>query len=293
MGEKKRIYILGGILIVVILIIPIMINKLLSIENGFIASVFSKNEWFVFWATYITGVFAVLVGFGAILASNKNSELAILQQTKLMQKQEVDRIVSEIMNEVKSQISLFNVPDLCYSIEVFDEGQMFGLKEHILKLRSALYERQIGWNYVKAQYLESSKMAGVTQLYDVCWRDTVSGLNDFLTLQLNILRKVEEVRNWVSQIGTYDKLILNLNQMMNFPQQNSAEELFTEAEVYAREKKDAEKKRDEGNQYIANTMNIYREKEMRLADLQEKLYKASMSFVGELQKVFSFNEERK
>lgn len=111
-----------------------MINKLLSIENGFISSVFSKNEWFVFWTTYITGVFAVLVGFGAILASNKNSELAILQQTKLMQKQEVDRIVSEIINEVKSQISLFNVPDLCYSIEVFDEGQLFGLKEHILKL---------------------------------------------------------------------------------------------------------------------------------------------------------------
>lgn len=136
-------------------------------------------------------------------------------------------------------------------------------------------------------------MGGVTQLYDACWRDTVSGLNDFLTLQLNLLRKVEEVRNWVSQIGTYDKLILNNNQMVNYPQQNRAEALFAEAEVYAREKKDAEKKRDEGNLYIANMMIIYREKETRLEDLQEKLYKASMSFMGELKKGFSIKEERK
>lgn len=281
--NMRQILVFFAIAIVAIAGIPLILNWVLSSNCGFISTGFQSADWLSFWATYLTGLFAIIVGYCAITSSNKNSEAAILQQTNLMKKQETDRITAEIMDEIKKQIMLFNVPDLCYPIEAFDEGKMFGLKEHIQKVRAALYESQIGWNFTKTQYLDSSSLCGVTQMYDVCWQRTVMNLNELLSLQMDFLRKVEEVRNFISQIGGYEKMISLLNEKIKLSQKQDSS-ILEEIDSYTKMKCNAEQKRDAGNQCISDTVKAFHEKVHSLEKLQNELFVASTAFLSELKK---------
>ena len=44
----------------------------------------SNDSWLNFWGSYSSGIFAVVVGYLAIIYSNRNNEKAILQQEKLL-----------------------------------------------------------------------------------------------------------------------------------------------------------------------------------------------------------------
>lgn len=107
--NKKDYLVIVGILLGT-LSIAFLINWLLSID-GFIPSSFSKNEWFGFWTTYSTGVFALIVGYLAISFGNKNSERALQQQNRLLVRQYSDKIKEEIAGEIKAHNRLFNVFD--------------------------------------------------------------------------------------------------------------------------------------------------------------------------------------
>lgn len=44
----------------------------------------SNDSWLNFWRSHSSGIFAVVVGYLAIIYSNRNSEKAIMQQDKLL-----------------------------------------------------------------------------------------------------------------------------------------------------------------------------------------------------------------
>ena len=85
------------------MIIALLINFLLSID-GFIASDFSRHEWFSFWTTYTTGVFALIVGYLAISYGNRNSERALQQQNILLLRQESDKIKAEYTHRITMHV---------------------------------------------------------------------------------------------------------------------------------------------------------------------------------------------
>lgn len=93
-------------------IIAYLLNVIFS-ADGFIPSSFSKSEWFSFWTTYLTGIFALIIGYLAISFANKNSEKALNQQTFLLLKQENDQIKTEIREVIKAQYEIFNVLKHC------------------------------------------------------------------------------------------------------------------------------------------------------------------------------------
>ncbi|MCQ2220458.1 MAG: hypothetical protein MJZ12_03640, partial [Prevotella sp.] len=97
---EKKDYKVIALILVGTMIIALLINFLLSID-GFIASDFSRHEWFSFWTTYTTGVFALIVGYLAISYGNRNSERALQQQNILLLRQESDKIKEEILEEIK------------------------------------------------------------------------------------------------------------------------------------------------------------------------------------------------
>ena len=78
---SKQIFQISGIAIAFI------INMLLTYGN-IIKTNLSNDSWLNFWGSYSSGIFAVVVGYLAIIYSNRNNEKAILQQEKLLIRQQ-------------------------------------------------------------------------------------------------------------------------------------------------------------------------------------------------------------
>ena len=83
---KKDLYVVLGIIISGIAI-AFIINTLLAYGNV-IKTNLSNDSWLNFGGSYSSGIFAVVVGYLAIIYSNRNSEKAILQQEKLLIRQQ-------------------------------------------------------------------------------------------------------------------------------------------------------------------------------------------------------------
>ena len=54
----------------------------------------SNDSWLNFWGSYSSGIFAVVVGYLAIIYSNRNNEKAILQQEKLLIRAQLHKSVA-------------------------------------------------------------------------------------------------------------------------------------------------------------------------------------------------------
>ena len=80
---KKDIIIVTTIFVVGILI-AYGLNIALTYGNLIETSI-SKETWLNFWGSYCGGLFAIIIGFLAIVHSNRNSEKAINQQYMLLQ----------------------------------------------------------------------------------------------------------------------------------------------------------------------------------------------------------------
>ena len=63
--------------------IAFIINTMLTYGNV-IKTNLSNDSWLNFWGSYSSGIFAVVVGYLAIIYSNRNSEKVIMQQDKLL-----------------------------------------------------------------------------------------------------------------------------------------------------------------------------------------------------------------
>ena len=105
--KKKDLYAVCGIIVSGITI-AFIINMLLTYGN-IIKTNLSNDSWLNFWGSYSSGIFAVVVGYLAIIYSNRNNEKAILQQEKLLIRQQNIKKLDEYNNCLKNNLALLNI----------------------------------------------------------------------------------------------------------------------------------------------------------------------------------------
>jgi hypothetical protein len=93
--KKKEIIVVFAIIIVG-LIIAFILNYALT-YGRMIETIISKDAWLNFWGSYCGGLFAVAVGYLAIIHSNRNNEKAINQQYVLLKHQQNEKNLMNII----------------------------------------------------------------------------------------------------------------------------------------------------------------------------------------------------
>lgn len=102
--KKKNLYAVWGIIVSGITI-AFIINMLLTYGN-IIKTNLSNDSWLNFLGSYSSGIFAVVVGYLAIIYSNRNNEKAIQQQEKLLIRQQNIKKLDEYNNCLKNNIAV-------------------------------------------------------------------------------------------------------------------------------------------------------------------------------------------
>ncbi|WP_233570114.1 hypothetical protein [Parabacteroides sp. AF19-14] len=100
---KKDLYVVLGIIISGIAI-AFIINTMLTYGNV-IKTNLSNDSWLNFWGSYSSGIFAVVVGYLAIIYSN-------MQQDKLLIHQQNIKKLDEYNNCLKNNLALLNIVDV-------------------------------------------------------------------------------------------------------------------------------------------------------------------------------------
>lgn len=278
--NKKDYLVIVGILLGT-LSIAFLINWLLSID-GFIPSAFSKNEWFGFWTTYSTGVFALIVGYLAISFGNKNSERALQQQNLLLIRQYSDKIKEEIAGEIKAHNRLFNVFDHSVTFVAMDHNNIPGMNERVIKDRAALKERCIDWSFMKQMYLSSPYLNDIVDEYDKCWNESVEVLDNYLRLQIDLLSKVQECDRTLRMKGIYDELYRLHTQQLESPNRNDYDTLKSEMEEAYKGREQQKSILATCNKEIEELVSQLRKLLNGVVDAQNSLATASVCFLSKL-----------
>ncbi len=207
---KKDLYIIIGIIVVTSLTAYVL-NILLSIE-GFIPTEFERSQWLSFWATYLTGIFALKIGYLAISFANKNSEKALQQQTKVLRLQENGRIKGEILCRIKKQYELFNVLEYCSAIYNCDQEDNSAQLQRLVDDRARLHKECNTWCLFVPLYLQSPKLAPFVNEYQRCWSESTDILDEFLKLQIRFLQKAHIQDRAILSRGIYDQVFTIIDQ---------------------------------------------------------------------------------
>ena len=108
---KKRDWVIIGCIIVGGIVIACLINWSLT-YGSWIKTNLSIDSRLSFWGSYCGGIFAAIVGYLAIIYSNRNSEKAIHQQEKQLIHQRIVKKLDEYNDCLKNNLELLNIVDI-------------------------------------------------------------------------------------------------------------------------------------------------------------------------------------
>lgn len=265
---KKKDFIVVLIIVVVAAGIAALLNWVLSIK-GFIPTIFSSSEWLLFWATYLTGIFALIVGYLAISFGNRNSEKALNQQTKLLAKQQNDQIKSEILNLVKQQYLSFNVLNHCSLLLAADYDDIPGMIKQLVDDRARVHNQYDTWNFFVQLNLQSSVLAYDVNGYQKCLGESMACLDTYLKLQIECLQKIREVDNDKKAKEICDQILVRLNDEI-------------EINKYKVERDKQLKIEDCVNEKIKVLLSKIYKVQQSLIEAQGKMEKASIAFLNKV-----------
>ena len=167
---KKDLYVVLGIIISGIAI-AFIINTML-IYGNVIKTNLSNDSWLNFWGSYSSGIFAVVVGYLAIIYSNINSEKAIMQQDKLLIHQQNIKKLDEYNNCLKNNLALLNIVDVMGITVGLDHQNISLSKSEICQMKGRILEKT----------------------YEECWIKARIGLSDLLDQKLSFIERVNQNR---------------------------------------------------------------------------------------------------
>lgn len=271
--DKKDWYVIVGI-IVVTSITALLLNLLLS-TNGFIPTIFENSQWLSFWATYLTGIFALIIGYLAISFANKNSEKALQQQTEVLRQQESGRIKGEILCRIKKQNELFNVLEYCSSIYCCDQRDNSELLQRLIDDRARLHKECNTWCLFVPLYLQSPKLADWVGEYQRCWGESTDILDEFLELQIQFLQKVKVQDRAILSKGLYDQIIPKINHGSNTQSEATSFDINKYKKEHQEQKELEDETRDEIIKIIAQMSVVLNS----LLKAQDNLEHASVLFL--------------
>lgn len=188
---KKDLYVVLGIIISGIAI-AFIINTMLTYGNVIKTSL-SNDSWLNFWGSYSSGIFAVVVGYLAIIYSNRNSEKAILQQEKLLIRQQNIKKLDDYNNCLKNNLALLNIVDVMGITVGLDHQNISLSKSEICQIKGRIYATDLQYRYVFEVDVQRQK-TNLEKTYEECWIKARIGLSDLLDQELSFIERVNQNR---------------------------------------------------------------------------------------------------
>ena len=186
---KKDIIIVTTIFVVGILI-AYGLNIALTYGNLIETSI-SKETWLNFWGSYCGGLFAIIIGFLAIVYSNRNSEKAINQQYMLLQQQHKEKRLDEYNKCLRNNLELMNAVDVVGITVAIDHDHLSTSKAEIVKKKSLIFSYDLQYRYVFEVDSNNNKTE-IEEKYNNCWIEAHSLLSNLLDVQLNFIVRISQ-----------------------------------------------------------------------------------------------------
>ena len=186
---KKDIIIVTTIFVVGILI-AYGLNIALTYGNLIETSI-SKETWLNFWGSYCGGLFAIIIGFLAIVHSNRNSEKAINQQYMLLQQQHKEKRLDEYNKCLRNNLELMNAVDIVGITVAIDHDHLSTSKAEIVKKKSLIFSYDLQYRYVFEVDSNNNKTE-IEEKYNNCWIEAHSLLSNLLDVQLNFIVRISQ-----------------------------------------------------------------------------------------------------
>lgn len=186
---KKDIIIVTTIFVVGILI-AYGLNIALTYGNLIETSI-SKETWLNFWGSYCGGLFAIIIGFLAIVHSNRNSEKAINQQYMLLQQQHKEKRLDEYNKCLRNNLELMNAVDVVGINVAIDYDHLSTSKAEIVKKKSLIFSYDLQYRYVFEVDSNNNKTE-IEEKYNNCWIEAHSLLSNLLDVQLNFIVRISQ-----------------------------------------------------------------------------------------------------
>ncbi|MBE6293964.1 MAG: hypothetical protein E7090_04710 [Bacteroidales bacterium] len=184
---KKDIIIVTTIFVVGILI-AYGLNIALTYGNLIETSI-SKETWLNFWGSYCGGLFAIIIGFLAIVHSNRNSEKAINQQYMLLQQRHKEKRLDEYNKCLRNNLELMNAVDVVGITVAIDHGLLSTSKAEIVKKKSLIFSYDLQYRFVFEVDSNNNKTE-IEEKYNNCWIEAHSLLSNLLDVQLNFIVRI-------------------------------------------------------------------------------------------------------
>jgi len=184
---KKDIIIVTTIFVVGILI-AYGLNIALTYGNLIETSI-SKETWLNFWGSYCGGLFAIIIGFLAIVHSNRNSEKAINQQYMLLQQRHKEKRLDEYNKCLRNNLELMNAVDVVGITVAIDHDHLSTSKAEIVKKKSLIFSYDLQYRFVFEVDSNNNKTE-IEEKYNNCWIEAHSLLSNLLDVQLNFIVRI-------------------------------------------------------------------------------------------------------
>ena len=186
----KKDIIIVTIIFVVGILIAYGLNIALTYGNLIETSI-SKETWLNFWGSYCGGLFAIIIGFLAIVHSNRNSEKAINQQYMLLQQQHKEKRLDEYNKCLRNNLELMNAVDVVGITVAIDHDHLSTSKAEIVKKKSLIFSYDLQYRYVFEVDSNNNKTE-IEEKYNNCWIEAHSLLSNLLDVQLNFIVRISQ-----------------------------------------------------------------------------------------------------
>lgn len=186
----KKDIIIVTIIFVVGILIAYGLNIALTYGNLIETSI-SKETWLNFWGSYCGGLFAIIIGFLAIVHSNRNSEKAINQQYMLLQQQRKEKRLDEYNKCLRNNLELMNAVDVVGITVAIDHDHLSTSKAEIVKKKSLIFSYDLQYRYVFEVDSNNNKTE-IEEKYNNCWIEAHSLLSNLLDVQLNFIVRISQ-----------------------------------------------------------------------------------------------------
>ena len=185
--KKKEIIVVFAIIIVG-LIIAFILNYALT-YGRMIETIISKDAWLNFWGSYCGGLFAVAVGYLAIIHSNRNNEKAINQQYVLLKHQQNEKKLDEYNLCLRNNLELMNAVETFRPAISMNYDNLSVTKSEIAKKKSLIFSYDLQYRYV-FEIDSNNNKTEIESKYDKCWIESRTLLSDILDKQLDFVLRV-------------------------------------------------------------------------------------------------------
>lgn len=212
---KKRDWIIvlaivvGGIIIAGVINCSLTYGKLIKTD-------LSVDSWLSFWGSYLGGIFTAIVGYLAIIHSNRNSENAILLQEKQLRHQRVIKKLDEYNACLKNNLDLLNIVDIMGVTVGIDYQNLSLVKKDITQRKSQIYARDLQYRYVFEIDVPREKTV-LEKQYDEAWIKSRGHLSDLLDEELVYIARIDQNKYDLQLIKNYKQRVYNITEILKQP----------------------------------------------------------------------------